>query len=200
MKAALLLTDDEVVALAAVVGRPWPTGLATVDGTAELLQEAGFRGVRSLAVRGMLVGDPAGESGFVIHPDVETVVSGFLNASSHVGAYIAPIADTDRLAGASITAATTGTDWWLVTTTAQGVHGIRSATRLEVLDAIADLADKTHDGSLLNGAEDPSAFACMIRWDRPDDEYQLVVEGNRRSDGTPWNRAPFVESFAATFG
>jgi hypothetical protein len=124
----LLLTDDEVIALAAVLGRPWPTGLATVESAPEALQEAGIRGIRSLAVRGLLTGDPTTESGFVIHPELEAAVVGFLTAARHIGAYLAPADEPDRLAGASITAASSGSDWWLVSTTAQGVHGIRPAS------------------------------------------------------------------------
>src|SRR5262245_23982737 len=140
MTNGLLLTDDEVIALAAVAGRPWPTGLATVDSTPEAQRDAGIRGIRSLAVRGLLTDDPAAVPGFVIHPELQSAVVGFLTATRHIGAYLAPIDEPRRLAGASITAAPSGSSWWLVSTTAQGVHGIRSASRLEVLDALADLA------------------------------------------------------------
>jgi hypothetical protein len=194
MISSLLLTDDEVIALAAVVGRPWPIGLATVASTAEALREAGVRGVRSLAVRGLLAANPTSEPTHVIHPELEALVVGFLAAPSHVGAYLAPADEPDRLAGASITAARSDSDWLMVSTTAQGVHGIRPASQTEVLDAVAELAEKTHDGTLLSGSTDAAAYSCVIRWG--DGEDQRLVVAGRGSDGLPWHRAAVVESFA----
>lgn len=54
----LVLTDDEVMALAATSGRAWWTGLRSVDITSdEDMTTATGRGLRSLAVRGLLTDD-----------------------------------------------------------------------------------------------------------------------------------------------
>jgi hypothetical protein len=195
MAQSFLLTDDEVVALAALLEQPWPTGLATVPETVDGMGQAAIRGIRALAVRGLLTGDPGAAEGYVIDPDLAAAVDGFLQAPRRVGAYLAPADAPDVLAGASITAAAIGDGWWLDATTAQGVHGFRRATRLEVIDALAELAEKTHDGTLLAGAERPSAYACVIRYgDEGDQKFVVPYSG---VTGGPWDRTPLVEVFTA---
>jgi hypothetical protein len=57
---SLVLTDDEVVALAVARSSPWPSDLPTVDVTDPgQLEAAAFRGNRSLLVRGLLDDDGA---------------------------------------------------------------------------------------------------------------------------------------------
>jgi hypothetical protein len=71
----LVLTDDEAVALAVLIGRPWFTPLPTVDETAEQdLAAALDRGRRSLWVRELVgeTGTPEGE----LAPVVRTLVGG----------------------------------------------------------------------------------------------------------------------------
>lgn len=54
----LVLTDDEVMALAAVSGRSWWSALRSVDTTDEAaMVHASARGLRSLGVRGLVTGD-----------------------------------------------------------------------------------------------------------------------------------------------
>jgi hypothetical protein len=191
----ILLTDDEVVALAAVLERPWPTGLRTVVSTTDGMRDAGLRGLRSLAVRGLLSGDPTEAPGYVVHPDVASVIDGFVTAELRVGAYVAPAAAPDALAGAAITAAAFGEGWSLDVTTVQGVHAFRRASRLDVLDALAGLAEKTYDGTLLAGVGDPRAHVCVIRHGKgPHD--RIIVEPNPTS-GLPWDRSPLVDALAA---
>ncbi len=50
---SVLLTDDEVVALAVDLAAPWRGSLPTVEVTTEGLRQAAFRGMRSLGVRGL---------------------------------------------------------------------------------------------------------------------------------------------------
>src|SRR3954463_15314949 len=59
----LLLTDDELVALAVEQSKAWPTGLPTVDvQTADGLYAAALRGRRSLAVRGFFDAEAPGSA------------------------------------------------------------------------------------------------------------------------------------------
>lgn len=189
----ILLTDDEIVALAALLGRSWPTGLATVVDTPEELSRAGQRGVRSLTIRGIVTAD--GESGYMAHPGVAAIVETFLRAPRRIGAYIAPAAAVDTMAGAAITAAPVAGIWWIDFATAQGVHGFRQAQGEEVLATIAELADQTWDGTLLAGADDPSAYACVIICGGESDQ-RIVVRANG-SDGGSWDRAPLEQAVAA---
>jgi hypothetical protein len=62
----LVLTDDEVMALAALSGRAWWTGLSSVDATSNKdMTTAAARGLRSLAVRSLLTGDGTPERALV---------------------------------------------------------------------------------------------------------------------------------------
>lgn len=193
MAQGILLTDDEIVALAALLGRPWPTGLPTVAATADELARAGMRGVRSLVIRGILTADA--ESGYTAHPGVAAVIETFVQAPRRIGAYIAPAAAVETMAGASITAVPVAGIWWIDSVTAQGVHGFRQAQAEEVLAAITELADQTRDGTLLAGSGDPSAYACVIVYgDLPDE--RTVVPANS-SDGEPWDHGPLQQAFAA---
>lgn len=189
MAQGILLTDDEVVALAALLGRPWPTGLATVAPTADDLTQAGRRGVRSLIVRGIVTADA--ESGYTPHPGVAAVIETFLLAPRRIGAYIAPAAAVETMAGAAITAVPVAGIWWIDSTTAQGVHGFRQAQGDEVLAAITELADQTGDGTLLAGTEDPSAYVCVIVYGDKADQRTVVPVGGL------WDRAGLEQAFAA---
>ncbi|NDJ91776.1 hypothetical protein [Mycolicibacter kumamotonensis] len=193
MAQGILLTDDEVVALAALLGRPWPTGLATVATTAQELSQAGKRGVRSLIIRGIVTADA--ESGYTTHPGVSAVIETFVNASQRIGGYIARSAALETMAGASLTAVPVAGIWWIDAATAQGVHGFRQAEAEEVLAAIAELADHTRDGTLLSGVDDAAEYAFVIVYgDGP--EQRIVVPANS-SDGTAWDRGPLQQVFAA---
>ncbi|OBY29069.1 hypothetical protein ACT18_25115 [Mycolicibacter kumamotonensis] len=193
MAQGILLTDDEIVGLAALLGRPWPTGLATVTATADELARAGMRGLRSLTIRGILTADT--ESGYTAHPGVAAVIETFLAAPRRIGAYIAPASAIETMAGASITAVPVAGIWWIDSATAQGVHGFRQAEADEVLGTITELADQTRDGTLLAGADDPSAYACVIVYgDGPD--QRIVVPANSSDDG-PWDRRLLEQALAA---
>lgn len=193
MAQGILLTDDEIVALAALLGRPWPTGLATVAATADELTRAGMRGVRSLTIRGILTADA--EFGYSAHPGVSAVIETFLCAPRRIGAYIAPASAVETMAGASITAVPVAGIWWIDSATAQGVHGFRQAEADEVIEAITDLADQTRDGTLLGGVDDPSAYACVIVYgDGPD---QRTVVAANSSDGGSWDRGPLTAAVVA---
>lgn len=50
----VLLTDDEIVAMVAATRTPWPYGLPTVPADDRALTAAGLRGLRTLAVRGLV--------------------------------------------------------------------------------------------------------------------------------------------------
>ncbi|GAY17814.1 hypothetical protein [Mycobacterium sp. shizuoka-1] len=199
MTRAFVLTDDEVVALAAIHNQLWPTGLATVPTAPEAMRDAGMRGIRSLMVRGLVGGEFGPNGRYAVDPELESAVNGFLGATRRVGAYLAPIGEPDRLAGAAITAAGAGSQWWLVNTTAHGVHSIRPSSRLEVIDALAELAEKTYDGTLLAASSDPSDYACVVRFG-PGAVDRIVFAGNGAATGPPWNRAQLVDAFTAAVG
>jgi hypothetical protein len=188
MDDAALLTDDEIVALCAVDGRPWPVGLITVGTSAEELGRAGMRGMRSLMVR-RLAAVPSDGSGARPHEDIVRDVAGFLDASRRIGAYVAPAQDHSALAGASVTAAQTRDGWLLDTATAAGVHALRHASTDEAAAAITEIAEKARSGELFNRTPDPAAWVCVVRFGSDD---AIAVSGSG-SDG--WDPGRIKDAF-----
>lgn len=161
MDHAALLTDDEIVALCAIDGRPWPLGLITVEPTTEELTRAGVRGIRSLFIRHL-----ADQTSDGVRPNEVLVqrVTTFLDATNRIGAYVAPADDHLRLGGAAITAAQTSDGWLLDATTAVGVHALRHVTADEAADAIAGMIERADSGELFTGAVDSNAWACVVQF------------------------------------
>lgn len=158
MDGTVLLTDDEVVALCVLDGRPWPLGLITVDATAADLARAGARGLRSLFVRQLLVG---ADGVTRAESTLAAVLSAFLDAKDRVGAYVAPAVDHSVLGGMSVGAARTDTGWLLDTVTADGVHAFRYATADAAASTVRALAQKAYTGELF-GAQ--TGWVCVLRF------------------------------------
>ncbi|MGV0715827.1 hypothetical protein ABQE93_10515 [Mycolicibacterium sp. XJ662] len=185
MEQTALLTDDEIVAVCAADGRPWPVGLATVEPTAEELSRAGMRGMRSLMVRRLAGGD-ADKPGVRPHAMIARDVAAFLDATDRVGAYIAPASDHSVLGGAAVTAARTAEGWVVDTATAAGVHALRVASSDEATSAILELAEKAYSGELFAG-ETEAVWVCVVRYG-PDGENMLTIESGSVTgvvDGSP---------------
>jgi hypothetical protein len=194
MTETILLTDDEVVAVAAVAGTPWPLGLSTVPASTEILRSAALRGVRSLGVRGLLTAN-AGKPP-ALADAVASAITPFLHAPTRIGAYIAPAANPQSLAGAAITAVADDDGWWTDATTSDGVHAIRRAGAEGARDAVAQFADAVHEGALLPAAVDSSAYVCVIRWGTGEDDFQVIPA--RGSGG--WDRGRLDTVFAGAAG
>ena len=163
MEDTALLTDDEIVALCAVDGRPWPIGLTTVEPTAEDLARAGIRGLRSLMVR-RLAGTDAEAPGVRPHQLIARDVAAFLDATERIGAYIAPMEDPDTIGGATVTAARAAEGWIVDTATAAGVHALRGATDTEAADAVLGLAEKAYGGELFDDPAEAARWVCVVRF------------------------------------
>ena len=186
MACGLLLTDDEVVSLAAISGRPWPVGLITVAATADAVRSAAARGLRSLTVRGIVTTD--GEAADSTHPGIAAVIECFVRAANRIGAYIAPAGKPDVLAGASITAVPVADVWWLDSANAQGVHGFRRVNQEQALDALMEFGDRIGDGTLLTDVADPAGYTGAIRYgDGPDQVIAVPVGSADR-----WDRATLM--------
>jgi len=177
MDEAALLTDDEIVALCAVDGRPWPLGLITVGATTAEMVAAGMRGMRSLLVR-QLATEAADGSGVRPHESLARDVVGFLDATRRVGAYVAPASDHSVLAGAAVTAAQTSDGWLLDTVTAAGVHALRRASADESAGAIVELVEQAYSGTFFDSADDPTAWVCVVRYGQDPAEVIAVGKGS----------------------
>lgn len=180
MEEGILLTDDEVVALSALDGAPWPIGLSTVAGDVAGVRAAALRGVRSLAVRGLL-GSGDSHSPRIVD-ELASAVRAFLHSRKRVGAYVARISAPESMAGASITAAIEGADWWTEASTSDGIHAIRRTTAAEAHSAIVEFADGIRSAALLSAAPDPSEFGCVIRWGSGEGQSLMIQSGCERWD------------------
>ena len=177
MEETALLTDDEIVAICAADGRPWPVGLPTVEPTAEELSRAGMRGMRSLMVRRLAGGD-AEKPGVRPHEMIARDVSAFLDATDRVGAYIAPASDHAVLGGAAVTAARTPEGWVVDTVTAAGVHALRTATSDEAAAAVLHLAEKSYTGELFGDEAEASQWVCVVRYGADSENVVTVGSGS----------------------
>ena len=189
MEDVALLTDDEIVALCAADGRPWPIGLNTVETTAEELSRAGMRGMRSLMVRRLAGGDAEAE-GVRPHEMIARDIAAFLDANDRVGIYVAPASDPAKLGGAAITAARTDGGWILDTATAAGVHALRQASTKEATVAVLEMAERAYDGTLFTEQPDRTAWVCVFRFGS--DAQNTLTIGHQSVTGevnsTPVNR------------
>jgi hypothetical protein len=195
-----LLTDDEIVALCAVDGRPWPVGLTTVDATAAELTRAGMRGMRSLMVRRLAHHD-ADAPGMRPHQLIADDISAFLDSTDRIGAYIAPASDHSVIAGASVTAARTPAGWVVDTTTAAGVHALRQASGDQAADVVVGLIEQAHNGALFATDEERTAWTCVVRFGPGLANVIAVSHGSATGtvDGTPvgdWDPATLRSLFA----
>lgn len=177
MEETALLTDDEIVALCAADGRPWPVGLTTVEPTAEELSRAGMRGMRSLMVRRLAGGD-ADKPGVRPHEMIARDVAAFLDAADRVGAYIAPASDHSVLGGAAVTAARTSDGWVVDTATAAGVHALRAASADEATNAVLELAQKTYTGELFGNDTEASQWVCVVRYGADAENVLTISPGS----------------------
>ena len=164
MTGTVLLTDDEIVAVCAVDGRPWPLGLMTVEPTAVEMAKAGMRGMRSLLVRRYAAQGTA-ETPPVMDTLVARYVAAFLDTDRRVGAYVAPSSDPVTLGGASVTAVRSGEDWLLDAATAAGVHSLRTVSAEGVVEALLGLVERAEAGQLFSGADDPTRWVCVAALD-----------------------------------
>ena len=161
MEDTALLTDDEIVALCAADGRPWPLSLMTVEPSTEELTRAGVRGMRSLLVRRLTGGD-ADKPGVRPHEMILRDVSAFLTATERIGAYVAPASDHSVLGGAAVTAARTTDGWVLDTATAAGIHALRKATADEAADTVLGLAESAYSGGLFDNEANDGNWVCVV--------------------------------------
>lgn len=128
-----LLTDDEIVTLAAAAGVTWPFGLNTVAAKDDAVAAAAFRGGRSLAVRGLADPD-AGR----LRPqqDLMDLVGALAASSTHVVAQVCERALPAVPRGAMVLAGRTPEGWVIDSVTSAGVHVLRRGTDGEVSDLI----------------------------------------------------------------
>lgn len=123
----ILLTDDEVVAAAAVLGGSWRAPLPTVaaEDASEMIKAA-MRGRRSLEVRGLI------QRGAVLEPRLAEVLTALVRRRPDRIGYVGDVVDRSLLAGAAFAAFLDDGGGTLVVTTADGVNEFTRATQSEI--------------------------------------------------------------------
>jgi hypothetical protein len=148
----LVLTDDEVVAVAVEHGGGWPTALPSVDaGDGVAVREAAWRGRRSLAVRG-LVGADAGDD-----VTLDCVRRDAVGARAVLGLHVGgdPVHRTPP--PFVVDAYACGSEWLVDTVSEHGVHGFRHFTH----DALIDLMTALAGDAFRRGVDDGSGAARL---------------------------------------
>lgn len=162
----LLLTDDELVALAVEQSLAWPTGLPTVDVEMEqALLVAALRGRRSLAVRGLF------ESGTAANELLASVRRDAVGAEGFVCLYIADPDGTRATDSVNLNAYRSGEGWLVETVSDLGVHQFAPLTTKELSTVYCGLAQAAYDRGLAGEAAD----ALWIVAATPDRQESISV-------------------------
>lgn len=147
----VLLTDDEVVALSAAAATAWPYGLLTVAADERAIVAAGVRGVRSLAVRGLVsAGTP---NGVDYPPSLVNQVARIATARRHVMVQVCSREDLLQPRGAMVGAFAGSADgsWLVDSVTLSGVHAMRTTSPEEAAELILRFVNEVWE----NGVKSP---------------------------------------------
>jgi hypothetical protein len=148
----MLLTDDEIVAVAVKLGVTWPYPLPTVERSAEGLLAARSRGGRSLMVRGLATIE---EGALSIDKPACGLVSRATSADWHVISYVATDKRPESLAGTSTYLYLDADESAPVTldlVSSSGIHDIRESSRADAFDLVLALIEN----AFLHGIRGPS--------------------------------------------
>lgn len=155
---AALLTDDELVAIAAADDGTWPTAVPTVDVDNDIdVARAILRGRRSLGVRELLSPDRAVDDDSVI------LARDVLRADPPLIAYLAHDRQVARMAGNGFAAARRSDDSWVTDVTAiTGVHNLAVTDGQTVVVLLEALATKVFTEGALAGPNDSALFIVGV--------------------------------------
>ena len=133
----VLLTDDEIVALAGSAGSSWPLPLLTVASDSRAIKAAAFRGLRSLIVRGLAT--PLQRGLTTIAPDLAGLIAHAAAATSVSIAHVSGM-DAAGLAGASVAAFSADGRVVRDVVNVTGVHAIEDSNIADSRSALREFA------------------------------------------------------------
>lgn len=151
---AALLTDDELVALAAADDAMWPAAVPTVDVDNDTdMARAILRGRRSLGIRELVSPDQTGDD------DSVTLARDLVRADPPLFAYLARDGQVARMAGNGFAAARRADGSWVTDVTAiAGVHNLAVADGETVVALLAELVAKVFADGALGGPNDSALY------------------------------------------
>ena len=174
----VLLLDDEVVALAARAGTPWPSNTPTIDPTEEGgVRTAAFRGVTSLVMRSLV---DRSTDGTLVEP-LRSLSAVILTGRPVFGTFTA--LDDGRLVpffGSTAVYEADGS-WVTESITPTGVHYLLPTDREQCVAQASDLIERA-----VAGAEDVDelAFLCFVGAPPMDTDAEQSVRIARVRPGT----------------
>jgi hypothetical protein len=140
----LVLTDDEVAAVALSLRCAWPTAMPTIPDAADALLDAARRGRRALAVRGLLEQSAQGEFGTL----PERVLPGLAEALA--GGLRWGVLTTDDDLGALLTGPSfyhygeaSSDDWITDVVRPDGVHRLAATPRADCRELLVAMVEST---------------------------------------------------------
>lgn len=172
VKSHVRLTDDEVVAIAIARETPWPTELPTVDTHDKVdLEDALFRGNRSLAVRGF--------PGLVDGPLSEDLSTAIFEAEALVTVYLGD-SDFQRATwGIATNHYISSTAWALETTSPEGAHKLSIESPEDHLAYLTGILEAVfHQGPAgqdLDSSAGEPAWLCVARVARDSSNGMLAA-------------------------
>lgn len=165
----VLLTDDEVVAVALDSRVTWPTPLPSVSLDDGALVRSQRLGLRSLLVRGLL---DSSTSPMTVSPEVADLVKAAAASPRWVAAYVASEKDPTVPAGDSTYAFQGSSGWLLDLVSPAGVHQISTSTSSDAVALIVALAKNvftfgivgdTDSAAIFIGASEPGSWAKVSK-------------------------------------
>jgi len=178
---AIVLTDDEVIALGARAQKPWPSPIISVDVTdASEIASAVTRGARSLIARG-LVDARETES---LHGDLEGLAEPILNSGLVLSTYLVDSDFKFLAVGLATAAYVCDDDAWINEIIApSGLHYLRQESSARCIDFARQYVESCFESgtaSLRVSTDLPiPSFACAMRkWS----EQEIHVAAFRQSE------------------
>ena len=171
----VLVTDDEVVALAAKADGAWPVPLPTVERQPDVLRVSGMRGIRSLAVRGLA---DTGTPGAVLYDEgLVDLVSSITRAEDRVLAFVARRDGIFQPRGALVGAfRASGESWIIDSMTGNGVHAIWGGPASEAAEAIARFAQAVWESGV-SSPEGSEALGLVVASSDDSKPVRFVAKG-----------------------
>lgn len=176
----VVLTDDEIAAVALARHLAWPVPFATVATDVEHLAAAAARGRRSLLVRGLATPTDAGV-------DIAADVAGVLEqavASRNVMAWVASIDNPAVIAGSSIVIYRSPAGDLIDLTSAIGIHSFRSVRPADWEAIVVATAKNVFDFGFF-GPDDSSTRLLVGRFG----EASLLLVSVGKVEAATWGSA-----------
>jgi hypothetical protein len=159
----LVLTDDEVAAVAVSLGYGWPTAMPTIADDADAMLDAVGRGRRALAVRGLLEQSEPGEFGSLpvqVLPGLAEAVSGGLRwgvlaSAEDFGALLTGPSFYHYGVAAS-------EDWITDVVRPDGVHRLAATPRADCRELLLAMVESTWSDVPDDVSADDASWLCIL--------------------------------------